>query len=216
MAALNGLDILGCDIQNAYISAPCREKIWCKAGPEFGSDQGKIMKITRALYGLKSSGAAFRAKLAECIWDMGYRPTKADPDVWLKAATKADGHKYYEMILCYVDDVISISEKPMRAIEGIKAIFKLKGDKAEVPDMYLGAGIVEVANEYGTKCWTMTSEKYVSAAVKNVEDELAKQGQRLPSKCLTPFSSDYHPSEDTSRELNADGTRLFQEMIGVL
>ena len=94
VAALNGLSILGCDIQNAYISAPCREKIWCIAGPEFGSDQGKVMKITRALYGLKSSGAAFRSKLAECIWDMGYRPSKADPDVWLKAATRADGHEY--------------------------------------------------------------------------------------------------------------------------
>ena len=116
------------------------------------------MIIKRALYGLKSSGAAFRAKLADCIWDMGYRPSKADPDVWLKPATKANGHKYYEMILCYVDDVISISEKPMRAIEGIQSIFKLKGDKAGIPDMYLGAGIEKVETASGTKCWTMTSE----------------------------------------------------------
>ena len=120
--ALNDLDILGCDIKNAYISAPCREKIYCVAGQEFGLDTGKVMIIKRALYGLKSSGAAFRAKLADCIWDMGYRPTKADPDVWLKPvwlkpATKSNGHKYYEMILCYVDDVISISERPMQAIE---------------------------------------------------------------------------------------------------
>ena len=124
IAALNNLDILGCDIQNAYISAPCREKIYCVAGPEFGSEAGKIMLIKRALYGLKSSGAAFRAKLADCIWDMGFRPTKADPDVWLKPATKSNGDKYYEMILCYVDDVICISEKPMRSIEGIQAVFK--------------------------------------------------------------------------------------------
>ena len=61
VAALNDLDILGCDIQNAYISAQCREKIYCIAGPEFGSDAGKVMIIKRALYGLKSSGAAFRA-----------------------------------------------------------------------------------------------------------------------------------------------------------
>ena len=51
------------------------------------------MIIKRALYGLKSSGAAFRAKLADCIWDMGYQPSKADPDVWLRAATKAKGEK---------------------------------------------------------------------------------------------------------------------------
>ena len=57
-----------------------------------------------ALYGLKSSGAAFRTKLAGVLHDMNYRPTKADPDVWLRAATKSDGMQYYEMVLCYVDD----------------------------------------------------------------------------------------------------------------
>ena len=90
--------------------------------------------------------------LANTIWDLGFRPSKADPDVWLKPAIKRDGTNYYEMVLCYVDDVISISEDPMRAIDGIKRTFKLKGDKAEVPDIYLGAGIVQVKNARGTKC----------------------------------------------------------------
>jgi hypothetical protein len=55
LAALNGLDILACDIGNAYLNAPCREKVWFVAGPEFGSRQGTVIKIVRALYGLKSS-----------------------------------------------------------------------------------------------------------------------------------------------------------------
>jgi hypothetical protein len=59
IAALNDLSVLSCDIQNAYLTAKCREKIWTRAGPEFGSDQGKVMIIVRALYGLNSSGAAF-------------------------------------------------------------------------------------------------------------------------------------------------------------
>ena len=60
IAALNGLDILACDIHNAYLLVQCREKIWTVAGPEFGSDIGKIFIIKMDLYGLKSSGAAFR------------------------------------------------------------------------------------------------------------------------------------------------------------
>ena len=36
VAALNDLDILVCDIGNAYLNAPCREKIWFKAGIECG------------------------------------------------------------------------------------------------------------------------------------------------------------------------------------
>ena len=53
IAALNDLEVLACDIQNAYLTAPCREKIWTVAGPEFGSEAGKNMIIVKALYGLK-------------------------------------------------------------------------------------------------------------------------------------------------------------------
>lgn len=59
VASLNELEVLVCDIQNAYLTADCREKIYFIAGPEFGSEQGSIMIVKKALYGLKSSGAAF-------------------------------------------------------------------------------------------------------------------------------------------------------------
>ena len=59
VAALNKLDVLVADIGNAYLNADCREKVYTIAGPEFGSNAGKHIVITRALYGLKSSGAAY-------------------------------------------------------------------------------------------------------------------------------------------------------------
>ena len=39
------------------------------------------MIVNRELYGLNPSGAAFREKLAGVIHDLGYMPTKTDPDV---------------------------------------------------------------------------------------------------------------------------------------
>ena len=53
----------------------------------------------------------------------------------------------------------------MKTNKGIKAVFKLKGDKAELPDMYLGASIHKVETADGTECWMMSAEKYVKAAV---------------------------------------------------
>ena len=97
VAALNGLEVLSCDIQNAYLTAPCREKFYIVAGREFGTDEGKIYVVDRALYGLKSAGASFRAFLGEHLWDMGYRSSYSDPDVWLRPAVKPDGFKYYEL-----------------------------------------------------------------------------------------------------------------------
>ena len=55
--------------------------------------------IKKALYGLKSTGAAFRALLADTLHDLGYVPTKADPDVWLRQADKSDGFEYYEVVV---------------------------------------------------------------------------------------------------------------------
>ena len=37
LAALNDLDIFAADIQNAYLTSPCVEKIIFTCGPEFGS-----------------------------------------------------------------------------------------------------------------------------------------------------------------------------------
>jgi hypothetical protein len=215
-AALNDLDILVCDIEGAYLTAKCREKIWITAGVEFGSEAGQTMIVKMALYGLKSSGAAFRSKLAGVLDDLQYRPTLADPDVWIKAGVKANGFEYYEMVLVYVDDVMVISEIPSRTIDGIKSVFKLKGDAAGPPDMYLGVTLEKKTNSQGTKCWTMSPEKYVDASVKNVEEKLAKDGLRLPNKCPTPMVGEYHPSDDVSAELTAAGLHYYQELIGVL
>ena len=49
------------------------------AGPKFGSEFGKNMLIRKALYGLKSSGAAFRAFLSDTMYAMSYSPSYADP-----------------------------------------------------------------------------------------------------------------------------------------
>ena len=108
LAALNDVEVKTADIENAYITAPCSEKIWTVLGPEFGPDAGKKAFVVRALYGLKSAGASFRNHLADCMRHLGFTPCLADPDLWLKAAEKPDGSAYYAYVLLYVDDVMVI------------------------------------------------------------------------------------------------------------
>ena len=38
IADLNGLKVLACEIQNDFLTAKCREKLYTKAAPEFVSD----------------------------------------------------------------------------------------------------------------------------------------------------------------------------------
>jgi len=79
---LNDLQVKVSDIENAYITAPCTEKIWTVLGPEFGSDAGKTTIDVRALYDLKSAGASFRNHLADCMTRLGFTPCLADPDLY--------------------------------------------------------------------------------------------------------------------------------------
>ena len=215
IAALNALEVMACDIQNAYLTADCREKIWTRAGTEFRSESGTIMLIRKALYGLKSSGAAFRAHLAETLYDIRFVPTRADPDIWRRPAVKQDGFEYYEYVLCYVDDILAISHKAKDALKAVQAVFKLKDDRIEPPDMYLGATL-SVMEDNGVQGWCMTSDKYVKAAVENVELELSRVNQRLPSRCKTPMTVRYRPERDVSAELTSAGVQRYQELIRVL
>ncbi len=58
-ASLNDLEVKVGNVLNAYITAPVKENVWTILGSAFGLDSGKSAVIVRALYGLKSAGAAF-------------------------------------------------------------------------------------------------------------------------------------------------------------
>ena len=73
-------------------------------------------------------------------------------------------------------------------------------------------------NINGHDCWSMSSVDYINAAVKNVEEKLAREGKRLPSHAETPMSSkhNYSPELDISEELYGEELTYFQELIGML
>ena len=176
IAALNGLQVMACDIQNAYLTADCHEKIWTYAGLELGSQHGQPMIIKKALYGLKSSGMAFRAHIEETHHDIGFKPTKADTDGWIHPAVKPYGSEYYEYIMCYINDIVSVSLDAKYILQSLQGQFKLKGDKIEPPDMYLGTQLGTMQVE-GNDGWFISSEKYIKSAIQNIEQTLQKMRQ---------------------------------------
>eukprot|EP00804_Cyclotella_cryptica_P001676 CCRYP_009051-RA/>CCRYP_009051-RA protein AED:0.08 eAED:0.08 QI:0/0/0/1/0.5/0.6/5/0/841 len=219
IAALNDIDIWAADVLNAYITAPCREKIWTTLGKEFGDDCGRKAIVVRALYGLKSSGAAFRAHLAGCMREMGHVSCPADPDLWLKEQTDRKGRKYYSYILCYVDDLLVVHHNPKRIMDRINSFLPLKPDSVGPPEMYLGAKLKRKTSEDGTTAWGLSPAKYVQQAVKNVETFLKnnlKGRFSLPKRGDNPFPCDYAPEEDVTQLLEPGVATYYMQLIGVL
>ena len=66
---------------NAYVHAPVTEKVWIILDPGFGKDYRKTAVIVKALYGLKSAGAAFRSHLPRCMESLGYESCMTDWDL---------------------------------------------------------------------------------------------------------------------------------------
>lgn len=216
-AALNDLDILSCDIQNAYLQAPVSEKYWTKCGPEFGPEhEGKKALVVRALYGLKCAGRDFRNHLRECMETLNYESCLADPDVWIRKGVKKDGSEYYEWVLIYTDDCLCVSTEPRAALEEINHYFPMKPGSIEPPKIYLGAKISQVQLENGVVAWAMSMSQYVQEAVAGVEKYLKEHDMSLVKGAETPLAANYSPELDGSRELTSDEAAYYQSLIGIL
>lgn len=239
LAALNDLEVKCGDVLNAYVTAPVTEKIWTTLGPEFGVDQGKKAIIVRALYGLKSSGAAFRAHLCKCMKGLGYEPCLADPDLWFKAESRPvkdqdkyrdkpygadddspdDQYSYYSYILCYVDDIMVIHHDARSVLDKIDKYFTLKPSSIGDPDIYLGAKIKKMEYEDGSYAWAMSASKYVQEAVRNCKTALKEEyggKYSLPKSAPNPLPVGYKPESDVSEPLNPEMASYYQSLIGIM
>lgn len=93
--------------------------------------QRKHLLISKALYGLKSSSARFLECLSATLRKLGFRPSKADYDLWIKPVGD-----HYEYIACYVDIVIVFSKDPLAIIMTLKKSYVMKD--VGKPQYYLG------------------------------------------------------------------------------
>ena len=102
------------------------------AGLEFGPElEGRILLIDKSLYSLKTSSARFYEHLSLKLAGLGFKPTKADPNLCMKK--HPDGQ--YGYIAWYVDDVIAFAKDPMKIMKDLEQTYVMKGVGA--PRYYL-------------------------------------------------------------------------------
>jgi Reverse transcriptase (RNA-dependent DNA polymerase) len=160
LGELNQLKMMVGDVTSAYLMALTKELIFFKAGPEFGPRAGHLMIVRKSLYGLCTSGKSWHDLLFDTLKDMGFKPTLADPDIWMR-----DAGRCYEYVCSYVDDLTAILVDPQAFFDELeKRGFGLKG-VTDKPDVFLGGSIGRDPD--GTLWWG--AKRYIARSLEMYE-----------------------------------------------
>ena len=205
LAELNGMELWGTDIGNAYLESYTEEKVCFIAGGEFGELAGHTFVIVKAQYGLKSSGKRWHDRFFDVLSAMGFKPSRAEEDIWMRAMGD-----HYEYIAVYVDDLAIASRNPQSiidALEGNPNNFKLKG----TGPMTFHLGCDFFRDEDGTLC--VGPRAYIDRMVCQHE---ALFGYKPKTNVSSPLEKGDHPELDTSPLLGMDDITKYQSIIGIL
>ena len=206
LAELNDLNTCATDIGNAYLEAETKEKVCIIAGKEFGPLEGHLLIIKKALYGLQTSGLRWHDKFSDCLREMGFSPSKEEPDIWMRENKQ---HKVYEYVAVYVDD-LAIAMKYCNEFISVlqdKYKFKLKGTGTIT--YHLGMDFFR--DKDNTLC--MAPRKYIE----KICDSFERMFGHAPKQNVTsPIEKNDHPELDTSELLDDDWTQKYQSLIGAL
>ena len=204
LAELNELQLFAADVSNAYLEATTKEKVYIVGGVGFGELEGHTLVIYKALYGLKSSGRRWHEKLYDTLRSMGFTPSKADGDVWMR---RVNG--LYEYIAVYVDDLAIASKNPKEITdELVSPRYKLKLKGVGPISYHLGCDFTRDAD--GTLC--VGPRRYIEKML----DAYTRMFGEAPKAFSSPLERNDHPELDDTKELGPDDTTKYQSMVGAL
>lgn len=208
LAVLNDMKLCATDISSAYLMAKTKEKMYTRLGPEFGHLAGKTVFVRKALYGLAGSCAQFHQHLSHHLFTMGFVPSKADSDVWMR-----DRGDHYEYIAKYIDDLLIVSKNPMDVIAELEkpnGPYGLKG--TGTPEYYLG-GDVNIRYDGDKMVELSTSAK---TYIKRVCDKIENLMEWRLRHFVNPMDPNYHPELDETEFLTGNDVSKYRMMVGSL
>ena len=205
LSQLNNLEIWGADVGNAYLEAYTDEKLCIMAGPEFKELQGHLLIMVKALYGTRSGGARWHDRLFDILQELKFKPSKADPDVWMRPEPGGTCNEY---IAVYVDDLAIAAKDPQAFCNELKKKYNLKLKGVGPLEYHLGCTYKKDPD--GTLA--ADPRRYVNKILESYE----RMFKEKPRKSRPPLEGGDHPELDTSELCDEHQTKQFQTLIGQL
>ena len=195
------------DIYNAYVNADSEEPIYMRQPQGYiqVNDQ-HVLKLNKAMYGLKQSGRAWYKCLSTAMDKIGFSKSKSDGEVFYRHARKG-----FAIIAVAVDD-LTITTKNDDIIQEIKAdlmkIFKMK-DLGELHWLLN----LKIERNRTKKSISFSQEAYI--------DKILNRFNLQDSKThITPLDPNTHLTKDQCSSTDKEKAQMskipYREAIGSL
>lgn len=160
------MDITHLDVTTAFLNGQLKESIFMHLPEGFPViDSNKVLKLKKAVYGLKQSSLAWYKKVDETLCNLGYTKSKLEPCVFVKN----HNNNKKTIVGVYVDDFLIFSNHSTEKDNLVKALsqkFKLK-NLGQVKQ-YLGMRININKDE---NFITIDQENYIETLLKKFDME---------------------------------------------
>ena len=205
IAHCDNFKVLCRDVGNAFVTAPCLEKVYARAGPKVGDHQDAIMVLEKALYGLWSSSHAFQGHFADFLCSLGFCSVCYDCNIWMCLCKDKTGYDY---ICTHVDNFKIVASDPNHWLTQISGVFLLKSTGPR--SYYLGNDYEWSTSE---NAWVLGCSTYIKECIHPLEEDDMIDGRLWEHK--NPLPAEVHPEMDESSLLDDQGIKLYQMLIGM-
>ena len=205
LSQLNDLEIWGADVGNAYLEAYTDQNLCIIVGPEFKELQVHLLIMIKTLHGTRSGGARCHDRLFDILQELKFKPSKADPDVWMRPEP---GGTCYEYIAVYVDDLAIAAKDPQPFCNELKNKYNLKLKGVGPLEYHLGCTYKKDPD--GTLA--ADPRRYVNKILESYESMFKEK----PRKSRPPLEEGDHPELHTPELCDEHQTNQLQTLVGQL
>ena len=199
LAAKLDLEVHQLDVKSAYLNGDLKEEIFMAPLPGFDTPDGMVLRLKKAVYGMKQGGHTWYEHIRSTLNSMGYAHTHSDHTIF---TCLHDGN--LSIIALYVDD-ITMACKSLKVINEDKEILKKTYQMTDLGEITWILGM-HITCDCNAGWIALSQERYVN----DVLEHFGKANIRLIS---TPTVPNEHLLKLNSPETDV---KSYQSAIGTL
>lgn len=197
LAAQGGMRVYQMDAVTAFLQGELTEEIYTEQPEMFNDGTSRVCRLNKAVYGLKQAGRVWNKKLDAFLIGIGFKRSKCDPCVYIKANI---------IIAVYVDDLLIF----YKLVSELNDVRKRLHINFRMKDIGLAKCCLGIKITQGEDFIELDQSKYIL-------EVLEKFGMAQCKPCTSPSELNLKLTKSMINEANSiTGTVPYQQLVGSL